>query len=97
VDFATAPITVRETRIYSGAVLFGLATAVTLWVRNSFRSLNYFDLFVLVPFWSLLAAVWCSLLVLPMGYVAQRAMRWAAGQEGGYPTLMASGPRLALT
>lgn len=66
---------------YSGAVLFGLATAVTLWVRNGFRSLSYFDLFVLVPFWSLLAAVWCSLLVLPMGYAAQRAMRWAAGHE----------------
>lgn len=54
---------------------------VTLWVRNGFRSLNYFDLFVLVPFWSLLAAVWCSLLVLPMGYAAQRAMRWAADHE----------------
>jgi hypothetical protein len=33
------------------------------------------------PFWSLLVAVWCSLLVLPMGYVAQRAMRWASGED----------------
>jgi hypothetical protein len=63
---------------YAGAVLFGLATAVTLWMRNGFRSLAYFDLFVLLPYWSLLAAVWCSLLVLPMGYVAQRTMRWVA-------------------
>jgi hypothetical protein len=45
------------------------------------RALNYFDLFVLLPFWSLLSAVWCSLLVLPMGYVAQRATRWALGEE----------------
>ena len=66
---------------YSGAVLFGLATAVTLWVRNGFRSLNYFDLFVLLPYWSLLAAMWCSLLVLPLGYVAQRIMRWVVGHE----------------
>jgi hypothetical protein len=55
--------------------------AVTLWVRNGFRSLNYFDLFVLLPYWSLLAAVWCSLLVLPMGYLAQRTMRGVAGHD----------------
>ena len=66
---------------YSGAVLFGVSAAITIWIRNGFRSLNYFDLFVLLPFWSLLSAVWCSLLVLPMGYVAQRAMRWASGEE----------------
>ncbi len=65
---------------YSGAVLFGLSAAITIWIRNGFRALNYFDLFVLLPFWSLLVAVWCSLLVLPMGYVAQRAMRWALGE-----------------
>jgi len=70
---------------YSGAVLFGLATAVTLWVWNGFRSLNYFDLFVLLPFWSLLAAVWCCLLVLPMGYLAQRTMRWAADHDEDFP------------
>ena len=66
---------------YSGAVLFGLSAAITIWIRNGFRALNYFDLFVLLPFWSLLSAVWCSLLVLPMGYVALRAMRWASGEE----------------
>lgn len=66
---------------YSGAVLFGMSAAITIWIRNGFRALNYFDLFVLLPFWSLLSAVWCSLLVLPMGYVAQRAMRWASGEE----------------
>ena len=66
---------------YSGAVLFGLSAAITIWIRNGFRALNYFDLFVLLPFWSLLGAVWCSLLVLPMGYVALRAMRWASGEE----------------
>lgn len=47
------------------------ASAITIWVR----------LFVLLPVWSLLTAVWCSLLVLPMGYLAQRAMRWAAEKE----------------
>jgi hypothetical protein len=50
-------------------------------VRNGFRSLNYFDLFVLLPYWSLLAAVWCSLLVLPLGYLAQRTMRGVAGHD----------------
>lgn len=43
-----------------------MSPSAALWVRNGFRPLSYFDLFVLVPFWSLLAAVWCSLLVLPM-------------------------------
>jgi hypothetical protein len=66
---------------YSGAVLFGVSAAITIWIRNGLRALNYFDLFVLLPFWSLLSAVWCSLLVLPMGYVARRAMRWASGKE----------------
>jgi TRAP-type mannitol/chloroaromatic compound transport system permease small subunit len=66
---------------YSGAVLFGLSAAITIWIRNGFRALNYFDLFVLLPFRSLLVAVWCALLVLPMGYVAQRAMRWASGED----------------
>jgi hypothetical protein len=66
---------------YSGAVLFGLSAAITIWIRNGFRALNYVDLFVLLPFWSLLSAVWCSLVVLPMGYVALRAMRWASGED----------------
>jgi hypothetical protein len=25
--------------------------------------------------------MWCSLLVLPLGYVAQRIMRWVVGHE----------------
>jgi hypothetical protein len=64
---------------YYGALVFGLAAAIAIWVRNGFRALNYFDLFVLVPYWALLAALWSFYLVIPMGYLAQRVMRWAAG------------------
>jgi hypothetical protein len=64
---------------YYGALVFGLAAAIAIWVRNGFRALNYFDLFVLVPYWALLAALWSFYLVIPMGYLAQRVMRRATG------------------
>jgi hypothetical protein len=63
---------------YYGALVFGCAAAVTIWVQNGFRALNYFDLFVLVPYWTLLAALWSFYLVIPMGFLAQRVMRRAA-------------------
>jgi hypothetical protein len=64
---------------YYGALVFGCAAAIAIWIRNGFRALNYFDLFVLVPYWALLAALWSFYLVIPMGYLAQRVMRRAAG------------------
>jgi hypothetical protein len=66
---------------YGGALLFGVAAATTIWIRNGFRALNYFDLFVLLPYWSLLAALWSFYLVIPTGYLAQRVMRWAAERD----------------
>jgi hypothetical protein len=61
-----------------GALVFGYAAAVTTWVRNGFRALNYWDLFVLLPFWAVMVALWSALLVFPTAYLAQRLMRWAA-------------------
>lgn len=64
---------------YCGALVFALGVATTTWVAQSFRTLNYVDLFVLLPLWALWASLWLFWLVIPTGYLAQRVMRWAAG------------------
>ena len=74
-------------RPFYGAFLFGYAAALTVWVKHGLRALSYRDLFVLMPLWAVLAALRCAWLVIPTGYLAQRLMRWAAGEapeaEGG--------------
>lgn len=64
---------------YCGSLVFALAFAVTTWAAQGFRALNYVDLFLLLPLWALWASLWLFWLVIPTGYLAQRAMRWAAG------------------
>jgi hypothetical protein len=64
---------------YWGTLLFAVGSAATTWVAQGFRALNYTDLFLLLPLWALLTSLWLFWLVLPMGYLCQRVMRWAAG------------------
>ena len=77
-----------------GALLFGYAAAVTIWVRNGFRALDYADLFVRLPLWAVLTALAWFLLVIPTGYAAQRVMRRAAAQTDDDPSAR-SGERTA--
>ena len=65
---------------YWGALLFALAWAVTTWVGQGFRALNYVDLFVRLPIWTVMVSVLLFWLVIPAGYLCQRVMRWAAGE-----------------
>ena len=60
---------------FVGAALFGYAVAVTIWVQNGFHSLNYVDLFVLMPLWVIFGAAMYFPIVIPTGYLAQRVMR----------------------
>jgi hypothetical protein len=63
---------------YYGALLFGLSLGTLWWVESGFRTLSYWDQFVLLPLWSVLTALVYFLLVIPTGYLAQRVMRWAS-------------------
>jgi hypothetical protein len=65
---------------YWGALLFALASAVTTWIGNGFRTLNYVDLFVRLPLWALIVSLMFFWLVIPAGYLCQRVIRWAAGE-----------------